>query len=415
MKKSLVVVVLIGFLGWNLQLKGQVRSHDLDLVEKIADRIMERNSYQIVNVKTGEKYTTTNELPVNNEYCFKSPYLGWYYVNGVLNLAFIELGDYTQESKYEQVPIQNYDYFFDQVPYFQKLYQENIYSPWTQQFFEMDILDHCGAMGAGLVEVYQLDKQQRYHDYIEKVADFMLHKELRLSDGTLARIVPHEKTIWLDDLYMSVPFLARMGQLTGKNKYYRFAAKQVIQFTDYLYDPQTGLYFHCYYDDLKENGVAHWGRANGWSILAQCNLLDALPENFSQRDKLLEIFQQQIVGFSRYQGESGLWHQLLDKNDSYLEVSCSAMFTYAVAKGVNEGWIDQRYASIAMRGWSGIAANISPEGDVSNICVGTGIQDDLGYYYKRPVEVNDNHGLGVVIMAGVEVSKMKEKLHKNHH
>lgn len=64
-----------------------------------------------------------------------------------------------------------------------------------------------------------------------------------------------------------------MGNLTGDQKYFDFAAKQVIQFTKYLYDEKTRLYFHCYYDDIKEQGVAHWGRANGWSIVAQANLL----------------------------------------------------------------------------------------------------------------------------------------------
>lgn len=88
------------------------------------------------------------------------------------------------------------------------------------------------------------------------------------------------------------------------------------------------------------------------------------------------------------------------------------MFTYGVAKGVNEGWLDGRYATIALKGWEGIKSMITPDGQVGGICVGTGIQDDLGYYYRRPVEMNDNHGLGALIMAGTEVLRMKQQMTK---
>jgi rhamnogalacturonyl hydrolase YesR len=385
---------------------------DLDILKKLAAQVIVDGPYKIANIRTGEKYENTKGLPVDKEIYFLSPYVRWNYMNGVLNLAMLKLGRFTGDSSILSFPRKNYSYFFDQVPYFRKFYDANIYSPGATQFFKMELLDHCGAMGAGLIEVYENEQRGDYRDYIEKTALHILEKECRLEDGTLARLFPYKKTVWLDDLYMSVPFLARMGKLTGDRKYFDFAASQVIGFAKYLYDEKSELYFHCYYDDLKENGVARWGRANGWSIMAQCDLLEFLPENHPARDTLLQIFRRQVLGYSRYQSESGMWHQLIDKIDSYPETSCTAMFTYGVAKGVNEGWLDRRFSTIAIRGWEGIKSMMTPELKVGGICVGTGIQDDLAYYYTRPVEVNDNHGLGAVIMAGTEVLRMKQTMSK---
>jgi unsaturated rhamnogalacturonyl hydrolase len=215
-------------------------------------------------------------------------------------------------------------------------------------------------------------------------------------------------TLWADDLYMSISFLARMGDLTGDPQYFNDAIRQVNNFTKYLYNEQTQLYYHCWYSDLKKNGVAHWGRCNGWVMMAQVDLLEYLPEDFPGREELLRILRQQILGVSRYQSESGLWFQLLDRNDSYLETSCTAMFTYGIAKAVNQGWIDSRYLSIAVRGWEGIKTKIRSDGQIEGICAGTGIQDDLIFYYKRPAPLNDIHGIGAVLLAGMEVIKSND-------
>jgi rhamnogalacturonyl hydrolase YesR len=85
------------------------------------------------------------------------------------------------------------------------------------------------------------------------------------------------------------------------------------------------------------------------------------------------------------------------------------MFTYSIAKAVNKGWIDARFGSIATLGWAGIKSKVQPDGQVQDICVGTGIKDDLGFYYERPTELNDIHGLGAVLLAGVEILKMNQK------
>jgi rhamnogalacturonyl hydrolase YesR len=181
---------------------------------------------------------------------------------------------------------------------------------------------------------------------------------------------------------------------------------QVINFQKYVFDPSMGLMHHCWYSDVQRPGVAFWGRANGWALLAQVDLLDRLPKNHPKRPQLLNILQRHILGIAHYQSAEGLWHQLLEKTDSYLETSCSAMFTYAIARSVNKGYIEARYASIAQRGWEGVMTKIRPDGQVEGVCTGTSVGDDLVFYYRRPARLNDVHGIGAVLLAGTEILQM---------
>jgi len=235
-----------------------------------------------------------------------------------------------------------------------------------------------------------------------------MKRQSRLEDRTFVRSFPHKWTLWADDLYMSISFLSRMGELTGDGKYLDDAAVQVVNFNKYAFDKTAGLMHHCWYSDVQRPGVAYWGRANGWVLLAQVDLLDRLPADHPKRPQLLEILREHILGIARYQSADGLWHQLLDKSDSYLETSCTAMFTYAIARSVNKGYIEPRYGSIARTGWKGVMSKIRADGKIEGVCAGTGVSDDLVAYYHRPTPLNDPHGLGAVLLAGSEMLQLKQ-------
>jgi rhamnogalacturonyl hydrolase YesR len=84
------------------------------------------------------------------------------------------------------------------------------------------------------------------------------------------------------------------------------------------------------------------------------------------------------------------------------------MFTYAIARAVNKGYLEPRYVSIAKRGWEGVMSKIRADGKIEGVCTGTGIGDDLVFYYNRPAPLNDVHGIGVVLLAGAEVLQLKK-------
>jgi len=336
-------------------------------------------------------------------------YNDWKYWNGVIHIGFNALGKQTNDTKYQEYTRKNFEFFFRDYNYLKSLYDEK--NQWRfplAQALNITKLDDCGAMGASLIELYMTDKKPEYKAFIDATCEHIMKKQMRLPDGTLSRPRPHLNTVWADDLYMSVPFLARMGKLTGDNTYFDEATKQVILFNKHLFDEKVGLMWHCYYGDLKVNGGTFWGRCNGWMMMATADLLLQMPQNYAQRDTIISLLLRQIQNTAQYQSQSGLWHQVLNKEDSYLETSCTAMFTYATALAVNNGWIDKRYRTIAIAGWKGIVSQITSEGAVTNVCMGTGIGDDIKFYYDRPTPYNDIHGLGAIFLAGMEVYKLVE-------
>lgn len=380
------------------------------IVRSVADNIIKSTSFTFVNAKTNEKFQSTKGKDTTINVRAESKFNKWQYVNGVLTVGMIRLANVLKDQKYSDYSRKNFDFIFSNLDYFKRIYDGGSQQVEYRPVFRMGSLDDCGSMAAGLLDVYAYDQRKDYMDYLNRVSDHILVKQVRFPDGTLARNGPRKMTLWADDLYMSVPYLARMGKLTGDNKYFDFAVKQVESFNNYIYNPSSGLYFHAFYNDENMNGVAQWGRCNGWVALAQVELLNNLPANHPKRATLTKMLLRQIVGFARYQDASGMWHQILDKPDSYPESSVTAMFVYTVAKAVNEGWISPRFISIAQNGWSALARKVTPDGQVPDICIGTSIEEDIRYYYNRPKELNDTHGLGAFLMAGAEMIRAKEKL-----
>jgi len=387
--------------------QAQERQNTEKELRAAAEAVMRNAAFRFVDSKSSKEFSSANEAPADAQLRVESPCNDWRYWNGVLNIAMIKAGDALHDTAYSNFSIRNIRFNFDNYQYFEKKY--NGESKWEYPFGQrivMGDLDDVGAMGASLIEVYRRDTQARYRDYIDQAAAYIAAKQSRFEDGTLVRPVPQKWTIWADDLYMSVAFLSRMGQLTGDVRCFDDAARQVVNFHKHLFEPSRGLMAHCWYSDENHQGVAFWGRANGWAMMAQVDLLDRLPKNHPMRDTLIVLLRRHILGVARWQGAQGLWHQLLDKEDSFLETSCSAMFTYAVAWSVNNGYLDRRYASIAVRGWEGVASRILPNGEIEGVCAGTGVSEDLVFYYHRPTPVNDPHGTGAVILAGTEVLQL---------
>lgn len=380
-----------------------------EAARKIADRVVNSTTYLFENKKTGETYKTVKDIPLSKDVRVHSKYNNWHYTNGVTNIAIMELGDKLRDKKYEKYVLKNMNFVFNEgnMEYFKKLYDLTLAEGgWKAvrdvnwcMLFRGKRLDDNGPMGASLIELQERYPSNAFLKYINQTADHVNTSEPRLSDGTIARIWPHENTIWADDSFMAISFLCRMGQFSGDQKYFTDAANQVLNYNKYLWCPEKQLYYHCYHTDNKEHGVAHWSRANGWLFMAQADLLSRMPKNHPLRDAVIKNFQQQASGIARYQGKNGLWHQLLDKEDSYEEITGTAMFVFGIARGVKEGWLHPDFIYVAEQGLKGMMQKITPEGDVTAICVGTGIMPSLQYYYNRPTQEDDPMGEGPVLRA----------------
>ncbi len=265
-------------------------------------------------------------------------------------------------------------------------------------------LDDSGSMCAAMIKAHRAGVGPELRPLIENYMDYISKKQFRFADGTLARNRPQPDTLWLDDLYMSVPALAQMGKLTGEKKYYDDAVKQILQFSERMFVKEKGLYMHGWVTKMDPHPVFHWARANGWAIMAMTELLEVLPADHPGRAAVLSQYRALVRGLAAHQGGTGLWHQLLDRNDSYLETSASAMFVYGIARGLNRGWIDPlAYAPMVVLGWNAVTTKVNAQGEVEGTCVGTGMGFEPTFYYYRPTSIYAAHGYGPVLLAGAEM------------
>lgn len=270
-------------------------------------------------------------------------------------------------------------------------------------------LDDSGSMCTAFIKAARAGVEPAaLRPWIDNYMKWIATGQQRLADGTLARNRPLPNSLWLDDLYMSVPALAQMGALTGETKYFDDAVKQVLQFSERMYVKEKNLYRHGWVEAMDPHPAFHWGRANGWAIVSMAELLSVLPENHPGRPAVLAQYRAHAAGLAAMQGRTGLWHQLIDREDSYLETSASAMFVYAIARGINRGWLDPlAYGPMVSLGWNAIAQQVNAQGQVENTCVGTGMAFDPMFYYFRPVSPFAAHGYGPVLLAGAEVLTLR--------
>ena len=377
-------------------------------LDRVRDHFVRSTPYRIVDTATGKpitdfsKPTKTAGIDTAN-----GEFNDWSYSMGVVLAAMLQVTEVTGDTTFQDYTFKNFDFIFTHLPYFKE--QAKAFGPQNRGYgrlLDMRELDHCGAIGAALLKASAKKPDPRYKEGIDLAATHILTRQLRLPDGTLARSRPMPVALWIDDAYMSIPFLAQMGKTTGDPKYFDDAARQVVGMSARLFNRENGLFDHSWFAGMEDDARFYWGRGGGWMMMAMAELLSVMPETHPDRARVLEIFRRGARGAVETQGGTGLWHQLLDKADSYLETSASAMFTFAIARGVNRGWLPVSYAPVAQTGWRALEARIRPDGQIEGICVGTTAAYDAVYYYNRPTELKAMQGYGPTLMAGAEVITM---------
>ena len=378
-----------------------------DVLNRVRVYYESTSPQKIIDAETGEEITDFSKLNENARVSsgFSSE---WSYTHGVVLSAFAYIDDVTGDKAFFANNTRFYDFVIKHLPYFRKNAEKygTEASGW-REIIDMHALDHCGSIGAAMIKTYLKDKNDDYLELINIIADYISNKQFRLEDGTLARHRPQYQSVWADDMYMSVPFLANMGVLTGDNKYFDDAVKQVLQMADRLYIPQKELFDHGWNVTSGDYDPRfYWGRANGWTLMAMAELLGVLPEDYPGRDDILHFYRSMIRSLAGLQDGTGFWHNMLDKTDTYLETSCTAMFTFAVAKGINEGWINHVYGPVALTGWNAITTRVLENGAVDGTCEGTTFAHDNTYYYHRGTSIYATHGYGPVLYAGAEMIRL---------
>jgi unsaturated rhamnogalacturonyl hydrolase len=229
------------------------------------------------------------------------------------------------------------------------------------------------------LELYIETRQPKYLDFGK-----------RLADKQWAETTPAGLTIqtryWIDDMYMITIAQVQAYRATGDTKYLDRAALEMSLYLDNLQQP-NGLFYHA--PDVP----FFWGRGNGWVAAGMAELLRSLPQSHPRRARILSAYTKMMAALLQYQGSDGVWRQLIDRPESWQETSSTGMFAFAMVTGVKNGWLDEKtYAAAARRAWLGLIKYLEPNGDIRNVCEGTGKKNDLQYYLDRNRNTGDLHG-----------------------
>lgn len=330
---------------------------------------------------------------------------------GVTYSAMLHAAEVLNDTRFSEYTINRLDFIKKIHPAFKNLEEQDLSfkSPIHSVLYPKE-LDDAGALCTAMIKAQKVSGKANYSKMIDNFADYISHKQFRFPDGTFARNRPHPNTLWIDDLYMSVPALAQIGNLRGETRCFDDAINQVVQFSERMFCRDIGLFMHGWELDMKHHPRYYWGRANAWALLAMVELLQVLPESYEGRNGILEIFNKHVKGLARLQSGSGFWHQLLDRGDTYYETSASAIITYSFAWAINNGYLDAKeYGPATILAWNAINSRINTQGQIEGTCVGTGMGFDPAFYVHRPVSVFAAHAYGPVLMAGSEIIRFIEK------
>lgn len=239
----------------------------------------------------------------------------------------------------------------------------------------------------------------------------------RLPDGTFARPdgwpgVSGDLFLWGDDQFMALSLLCRLARAGAGNAsaYLATSVENALANAHYAQLP-SGLFPHGWSYPAGVASCCAWGRANGWVAMSLVEVLLALPAASASRPAVLAVLKRLLDGAVAVQSPSdGRWHQVLDVPSTFLETSASAMFLFAMATSVSEGWLPRAtYGAAIDLAWAGLTKAVDADGTVSGICAGTPVEPDVAAYESRPTGYNTSQsGLGAVFRAALAYNVYSE-------
>jgi len=252
----------------------------------------------------------------------------------------------------------------------------------------------ANVYGALPLEMFIQTKDQKY-----------LEQGLAYADGqwndTLPGGLSSQTRYWIDDIYMISFLQVEAYRATGKMVYLERAALEIDSYIKRLQQP-NGLFFH------GTDAPFYWGRGNGWVAAGFAELLSELPESNPHFQSILNAYKKMMRTLVENQSEDGMWHQLIDKSDSFKETSSTAMFGFAMALGVKKGLLPKEpYMDACMNAWNALVDYINEDGKIRDVCVGTGQSKDIAYYLNRPKTTGDLHGQAPMLWFANVLKTMK--------
>jgi unsaturated rhamnogalacturonyl hydrolase len=207
---------------------------------------------------------------------------------------------------------------------------------------------------------------------------------------------------WTDDMFMLASILSRSGRMPGRERDLDHLATMLLSYAGRL-QRKDGVFDH-----FTEGRIA-WGRGNGFASLGLTEALTSLPANHPSRAPLLETYRRHLNGMIAMQAPDGMWRQVVDEPGAYREESVTAMTVAAIARGLRLGWLESKtYRPVVDRAWRALAAHITGEGAVVDICTSTGSQATLRLYLDRAaISGFDDRGGAMGLLAALEMHELR--------
>ena len=296
-----------------------------------------------------------------------------------------------------------------------------------------------GALYAGIMALYQTTKDDRYLNALLSVTEkngWKLGARTRFADDhcigqlyldlyfirkqpwmieavletfTKMLIAPEKGRIewyWCDALFMAPPALAQLAAATGDRAYLDLMNTMWWDTTDYLYDTVEHLYFRDerFFNKKENNGKkVFWSRGNGWVLAGLVRVLQYMPEDYPEKERYKSLFREMSDRVVSLQCEDGFWKSSLLDPESYPggESSGTAFFTYAIAWGINSGYLpSQTYLPVVKKGWTALVSAVEAPGKVGWVQQ----SDDRPRLVKK--EDTETYGAGAFLLAGSEMIKL---------
>lgn len=341
----------------------------------------------------------------------------WNYTNGLVCKAALAVYEKTNDKRFF-----NYAYrYADQM-----IESDGTIKTYDIKKYNIDMLN----AGKILFKLYQETKEDRFLIAMQTLRS-QLEKHPRTNDGGFWHKKRYTAQMWLDGLYMGHPFYAQYAKTFESKKQQLASYKDIIlQFdlvnTHHL-DKKTGLLYHGW-DESKQQQWADkntgtspefWSRAMGWYAMALVDVLDFIPKDVEGRARLINYLESLSTTLKKYQDSTGLWYQVVDKaskKGNYLEASGTAMFAYAIAKGVNKGYLPKSHRKTAELAHKGLIHELVKKGkggmyDLTQVCAVAGLGGNpyrdgtFDYYINETIRSNDPKGTGPFILLSLELNQ----------
>lgn len=388
--------------------------------------------------------STPDYIPAWNKEGFKGR---WNYIDGVFLNSIVNLYYETYNPRYKNFFLRYINYYIDA--------DGDFINPSTQEkngYRSKELDSVCESRI--LFDAYDMTKDERYLKAISKTYTELLSMPVAEGSNNYSHKESYLNQIWLDGMYMYVPFLARYGKINKNNTIFDQIKTQYEYIRRSMFDEEKKLYYHGH-DTTKSifwankttgNSQSFWLRSNGWFIVSLVDALEYFPEG-ENKEYLKGLLNEAIEGILQYKDEkTNMFYQLIDQGptayvvpkeylsslknkdygtddaiiENYLETSGSSMVAYSLLKGSRLGYIKSEYRKAGKEIFEGIYGYSYKDGSLNHICITAGLgpasnqyrDGSISYYLAEPVGKDDAKGVGPFLMAYLEYAMEEEKLTK---